>query len=305
MRIGIIIPNHNGERLLAKHLPGAVECGMESKIIVVDDASTDCSAQLVERMFAGITLIKRTKNGGFSVAANEGIRADDGEFAVLLNNDVEVTPGFLDPIMPLFRDDDVFAVSPRILLPNKGNLDEGAKTGFWHHGMLYMDQRQGLTEVSPILYATGCAAVYRRSMLDDLGGFSEIYSPFYREDADLGYRAWKRGWRSLYQPASSVRHEHSASISQIDRGFVDTIKARNGFFFIWRNIEDPGLLKRHHRWLPLVLAKNCLVGDRCLISGYRMARPYRDACDRARREDSTHRQLSDREIFDSVGAGLA
>jgi GT2 family glycosyltransferase len=303
--IDIVIPTYNGIQLLRQHLPSLLDCAPEASVTVVDDGSSDGSVEILRGEFPSVNVVARGANGGFSVTANEGIRASASEFVLLLNNDVDVTPGFLDPIMPLFDDDDVFAVSPRVLLPTKGNLDEGAKTGFWHHGMFYTGQREGVSEISPILYVTGCAAVYRRSMLEELGGFDEVYSPFYKEDADLGYRAWKRGWRSLYQPASSVRHEHSASISKVGRGFVDTIKARNAFFFVWRNIEDPELLRRHQRWLPLVIAKNCLTGDRCLLQGYRLARPYRGACDRARREDSTHRKLSDREIFDRVGVRTA
>lgn len=242
--ISAVIPNYNGATLLGELLPKIRETLSNLALTVVDDASTDGSADLLRERFADVNLIARSENGGFSAAANDGIRATKGDFVLMLNNDVELTPGFLDSIMPLFDDDSVFAVSPKIVLPRRGDLDEGAKTGSWHHGLFSTDQRQDVSNVEPIVYATGCAAVYRRSMLEALGGFDEAYSPFYWEDVDLGYRAWKRGWRSLYQPAGVVYHQHSASIARLDAGVTNRIKSRNGLLFIWRNIDDPGCLRR-------------------------------------------------------------
>jgi GT2 family glycosyltransferase len=167
--------------------------------------------------------------------------------------------------------------------------------------MFYADQEQGVTSVKPILYCTGCAVVYRRSMLENLGGFDESYSPFYWEDADLGYRAWKRGWKSLYQPACTVYHRHSASISKIPSDFTSVVKARNSLFFIWRNIEDRGLIAAHRRWLPFVLARRAGSGDTPFLKGWRQAFSRRAEASAARTRDAVSRKLSDREIFDFVG----
>lgn len=302
MAITVIIPSFNGCALLGERLPDVVSSLVGSfAIAVVDDASTDGSVEMLQREFPAVHVIARQTNGGFSAAVNDGIRATKGEFVVLLNNDVEVTPGFLEPIMPLFADESVFAISPRILLPSKEGIDEGAKTGRWHHGMLYTDQRQGVTEVAPVLYPNGCAAVCRRSMLEELGGFDEAYSPFYWEDADLGYRAWKRGWKSLYSPHALVYHQHSASIAKLDAKRTDMIKARNSLLFIWRNIEDEHLLRGHRRWLPLVLARRAAAGDSAFINGWREARRFGSECNQTRERDSGHRILSDEDIFRAVG----
>jgi len=140
-------------------------------------------------------------------------------------------------------------------------------------------------------------------MLEALGGFDEAYSPFYWEDVDLGYRAWKRGWRTLYEPRSVVYHQHSASISRWPRAFTDSIKARNGLFFIWRNIEDGGLLRRHRLWLPLVLARRACTGDLAFLRGWREAYSRKNEAVAARISDSRHRTLSDKSIFEAVGIG--
>jgi GT2 family glycosyltransferase len=302
VRISVVVPNYNGVALLERYLPSVViSLEGDCEVVVVDDASTDGTVKALRERFPDVKVIARQSNGGFSVAANDGIRVSDGEFVVLLNNDVEVAPGLLDPIVCLFEEESVFAVSPKILVPSRGNLDEGAKTGFWHHGLFYTDQRQGIGRVTPILYTSGCAAVYRRSMLESLGGFDEAYSPFYWEDADLGYRAWKRGWKSLYQPARTVKHKHSATIGKMDARSTDRIKARNGLFFIWRNIEDEELMGRHRRWLPVVLARRALSRDWPFVRGYKDALAGKDEAQAALERDSAHRKLSDREIFSRVG----
>lgn len=294
-----MIPTYKGWDHLHKCL--ARLDGLRDRTVVVDDGSNDDTVRMLEQAFPEVRAIARAENGGFSAAVNEGIRATDSEFVVLLNNDVEVQPGLLDPILPLFEDESVFAVSPRIILPGKGDIDEGCKTMVRHHGMFYSDQRQGVTEVTPILHATGCAAVYRRLMLDELAGFQEAYSPFYWEDADLGYRAWKRGWKSLYQPAATVFHQHSACIGSLDGGFTARVRARNSFFFIWRNIEDEELLRTHRRWLPLLLLKRAARGDRSFLLGWKDAFGRRSEAAAAAQHDSAHRKLSDREILQITG----
>ena len=304
-QLSIIIPNYNGAHLLQRCLSSVASSKANlEEVLVVDDAGTDGSVEMLREQFTQVRVIARETNGGFSVAVNEGIRSTSGEFVVLLNSDVEVTPGFLDTIMPLFQDETVFAVSPRILLPSRGGMDEGAKTGAWYHGMFYADQRQGVTEVTPILYTAGSATVYRRSMLEALGGFDEAYSPYYWEDTDLGFRAWKRGWRSLYQPLSTVHHGHSASISRMNVRRTNSIKARNSLFFIWRNIEDEGLLRQHRLWLPAVLLKRAVLCDTASLAGWTSALARRKEAALAKKLDSRHRRLSDREIFETVGVPL-
>ena len=303
----MVVPNWNGRDLLGRCLSALLSALPGERIIVVDDASTDGSVDFVRSRFPDVEIVARTYNGGFPAAANDGIRAAGScELILLLNNDVEPAPGLLDSIEPLFEDESVFAVTPRIVVPSRGGLDEGPTTGFWHHGMFYTGQRSSPSPESspgviPILYATGCAAVYRKAMLDELGGFDEAYSPFYWEDADLGYRAWKRGWKTLYQPACEVFHQHAASVSKLDPAFTDRIKARNALFFIWRNIEDRKLLAAHRRWLPLVLIRRYLAGDKAFVSGFVEARRRRAEAIQARARDSVHRRLSDVEIFDILG----
>ena len=295
--VSAVVPSLNGLELLRRSLPALVTALGAANVCVVDDAGSDGTIDMLRREFPEVRAIARETNGGFSVAVNQGIRAADADLIVLLNNDVEVSAGFLDPILPLFDDETVFAASPRILLPTRGNIDEGCKTGYWHRGVFYTSQKQGVSQVSPVLYSNGCASVCRRSMLAELGGFDEAYSPFYWEDTDLGYRAWKRGWKSLYQPGSTVVHQHSASISRFDPARTRRTQLRNAFMFVWRNIDDPTLIRSHRRWLPVVLARKAAERDWAWVLGWSEAFSRRRECVAARIQDSKTRRLTDAEIL--------
>lgn len=253
MSITIIIPTLDGLALLQKHLPAllAADGVGQAELIVVDDGGTDDTPRWLAAHVPQARVIRMDTSGGFSRACNAGIRAASGDSVVLLNNDVHVTPGFLAPLVrPLEADPLVFAVNASILIPGKDMLDEGQKHGAFHHGLFYVDclhdPARRAAQTAPTLYATACAAAFRRSMLDTLGGFDELFSPAYWEDVDLSYRALKRGWRVLYEPSSVVHHEHESTTARLDRRFLAMVRQRNQFFFVWKNIGDA-------RWLAASL----------------------------------------------------
>lgn len=295
--VGVVIPTYNGLELIKKCLDSLRD--FPGPVWVIDDCGTDNTAEIIRNCYPHVNLIRNDKNRGFSSTANRGIRACETDLVVLLNNDTEVTPDFPEQLCELFDDDNLFAVSPKIILPKLQNLDEGAKTGIWYHGIFYTDQESGVTHITPILYATGCAAVFRRSMLNQLGGFDEAYSPFYWEDADLGYRAWKRGWKTVYQPACTVYHTHSASISKLPNSRTHRIQIRNAMWFIWRNIDDASLAINHFLFFPFILLRKVLTGKYDFAVGMLMAIPGLGRCIKARNKDRVHRVLTDAQIMEA------
>lgn len=245
MRVSLIIPTFNGLSLLQKHLPVLLraEGVAEAELVIVDDGSADGTVEWLRANVPQAQVVALETNGGFSRACNAAIQASMGDALVLLNNDVAVEPGFLHPLLEALESfPDVFAVNARILLPGQEMLDEGEKHGWFHHGIFYVDCRRDPSHraqsTAPTLYATACAAAYRRSFVEQLGGFDELYSPCYWEDVDLSYRAWKRGWQVLYEPKSVVYHQHETTTARLDPRFTAMVKQRNGFVFVWKNISD-------------------------------------------------------------------
>lgn len=256
MDFSVIVLNWNGEELLRKNLPAVLEAVPDDiEMIVVDNGSTDgsikyvkeltgCGLQLkrAERKNAQsescsritVKLIENKTNLGFIRACHQGAKLAKGKFIVLLNNDVIPQKGFLDQILRHFDKPDVFAVS--FNEQKYGWAKIWWRGGFIHHGVGGIQRKPHFSA-----WASGGSAVFRKSMWKKLGGFDELYAPFYWEDFDLGYRAWKKGWRIIWEPKAIVAHKHESTISKLDSNYVRLIKERNQLLFIWKNISDPFL----------------------------------------------------------------
>lgn len=305
MNVSLIVPTFNGLSLLQKHLPALLAANgvAEAELIIADDGSDDGTVAWLREFVPRAAVIALGSNKGFSVACNTAIQAATGEFLVLLNNDVEVDPGFLAPLLRPFADDRlVFAVNSRILLPERKMLDEGEKTGGFHHGLFYVDCQRNpanrSTATAPTLYATACAAAYRRSMVENLGGFDDLYSPCYWEDVDLSYRALKRGWKVLYEPTSVVYHEHETTTGRLDKRFTAMVKHRNAFLFVWKNISDRRWLAANIALGPWVGLYHCLRDrDPAVLQGwFDAARAWRKIGIR-RRTEQRESVVTDRQIL--------
>ena len=266
MKISVIIPSWNGEKLLRKNLPKVLRVLPENtEVIVVDDGSTDGSVEFIKSLTSSrvnelrkkkkkknslitnslinnkelsIKLIENKKNRGFIYSCNQAVKEARGEFVVLLNNDVIPKKGFLDSALRHFEDSKVFAVS--FNEQQFGWAKIWWRGGFIHHGVGGTGRRAHISA-----WASGGSAVYRKSIWQELGGFDPLYHPFYWEDFDLGYRAWKAGYKIVWEPKAIVYHRHESTISKIDRNYVNLIRERNQLLFIWKNIDDFWLRLSH------------------------------------------------------------
>ena len=247
----IVIPNWNGRDLLEKYLHSVVEAAQAvpgSEVIVVDNGSTDGSAEFLHDYFPDVRLVALEKNLGFGGGSNVGFRAARNDVVVLLNSDMRVDRGLLKPLLDGFGDEQVFAVSCQIFFsdPSKPREETGLTQGWWENGALRVRHRidGAVTELFPCFYGGGGSCAFDRRKVLELGGFDEILRPFYLEDTDLGYQAWKRGWKVLYQPASVVYHEHRGTIGKkFSTGYIQSILHKNFALFCWKNIHEwPRLL---------------------------------------------------------------
>jgi GT2 family glycosyltransferase len=192
------------------------------EVVVIDNGSDDGSAEMVLKEYAKSTrfkleLVRNPDNRGFCAANNQGFAASDTEFVALLNNDAEAEPDWLGNLVGAFDGSpDVGMAASKILvhedprrIDKAGHLiyPDGQNRG---RGSGELDRGQ-YDRVEEILWPDGCAAMYRRAMLDEIGGFDEDFFA-YADDAELGLRARIAGWKCLYIPRSVVRHHRGATL---------------------------------------------------------------------------------------------
>jgi GT2 family glycosyltransferase/glycosyltransferase involved in cell wall biosynthesis len=260
----VVIPNWNGKDLLEKYIPSirkALAGNAANEILVVDNGSMDGSADFVRATFPDVTILALPRNLGFGGGSNAGFRAAKNDIVVLLNSDMRVAPDFLAPLLEGFRDPDVFAVSCQIFFtdPAKVREETGLTQGWWQDGSLRVRHRidDVVGDLFPCFYGGGGSCAFDRSKFLELGGFDRLLEPFYLEDTDLGYMAWKRGWKVLYQPRSVVFHEHRGTIGKkFTQEQIQAVLKKNYVLFCWKNIHEWPRLVSHFffAWAGAVLA---------------------------------------------------
>jgi len=222
-RVSVIVVNWNRLDLLRECLSSLANQTLTGfQVILVDNGSTDGSAEMAEAEFAGskrfgLQVIRNRENRGFCAANNQGIRASNSEYVALLNNDAEADPGWLEALLGAFaHGEDVGMAASKILvwedparIDKAGHLIylDGQNRG---RGSGELDQGQ-FRSLEETLWPDGCAAMYRRSMLKEIGGFDEDLFA-YADDAELGLRGRLAGWRCLYIAEAAVRHHRGATL---------------------------------------------------------------------------------------------
>ncbi len=283
MTVSIIIPNYNGGELLKKNLPKVFDAAkyhtqtfnQDIEIILVDDSSTDNSVQEIQnltlRLRSGreLKIIQNEKNLGFSSTANRGVKEATGEIVVLLNTDVIPQKNFLEPLIEHFKEPKVFAVGCMDKsIEGENTVLRGRGIGKWERGFLV--HARGEVDRTTTLWVSGGSGAFRKSIWDILGGFNELYNPFYWEDIDLSYRALKSGYKVIFEQKSIVVHKHEEGVikKKYSPSQIKTIAYRNQFIFVWENATDLDLQFFHLFWLPYHFIKSLLRGDLAFFLGF-------------------------------------
>ena len=204
-----------------------------------------------------LRLLRTEMNRGFAHACNLGISAAARPLIFLLNNDVRVNPECIAPLAAHFedRDEKVFAVHCRVTELSTGEVCGEGKIGSFERGFLRVHQSYAAGSSRKKLYsmfAGGGSAMFDRKRLIELGGFESLMSPYYWEDVELSYRAWKRGFEIHYEPSSEVSHRVSSTIGKLDRRSVRIIEQRNRIIYHWIHIQDWRFLLSHIVWVILL-----------------------------------------------------
>jgi GT2 family glycosyltransferase len=259
VKVSIVIPNYNGRHLLENNLPFVIETARhhndDTEIIVVDDASTDPSAEFILKTFPDVKLLVNEKNSGFAKTCQRGIKASSYPLLFLLNTDVIPEKDSLSILAENFKQGNVFAACPlmydehRNINPyccvkpifKKGRLSFAKQTNDFYHRAVAMG------DTYPIFYATAGNSMFSKDKFLALGGFDDLFHPFYCEDIDLGWMAWRRGWKSVFDPRTSVIHfSHGSISSTYKRKHVRMINKRNNMIMLWKNLFPTHLFWRYH-----------------------------------------------------------
>lgn len=246
-----MIPSWNSESQMKQNLPYvfAAAAKVDAEIIIVDDCSQqDNSAGYAKSLGEKVRLYEHKSNEGFSETVNHGVKMAGGDLIILINTDVKPNLDCFEKALKYFGDDSVYAVGF-----NSGEAWMGGewKNGLFHHFRVEPTDTNR-NSVNPSLWASGGQAAFDRRKWLTLGGMDLLYKPFYWEDTDMGYGAWKRGWQVLWGPDCKCVHDHGGSViaNNFTREFVMDTAERNQFLFIWKNISDPDFLFSHFLMLP-------------------------------------------------------
>ena len=247
--ISVVIPNYNGAHLFPLTLPSVFhalqQTGLPSEVIVVDDHSTDDSLTVLSRSFPQVLVVSNSKNSGFSITANHGVRTARYELVLLLNSDVRLESGYFNEQLPLLNDPKIFGVMGRIIGWDDDEVQDGAKYPYFHgvkiktSGNYLLRKEEEMRSGLPSMYLSGANALVRKEIFLALGGFNELFSPFYVEDYELSLRAWRLGYSCFYQHFSVCRHKTSSSVkARSSKIAVREIYNRNKMFLHSIHLEQ-------------------------------------------------------------------
>jgi len=296
-RVTFIMPTYNQRHLVDFCLPALLaEAGHRHRVLVVDDAGTDGTSEYIRQKYPAAQVLRLPENRGFAGAVRAGIAASDTPLFALINSDVQVRRPFLTPMLRWFAREDVFAVSSRIDLPD-GDLTETGKVVASFSGLVE-PHHLAPDRAGAILYAQGACSLFHRAQYEALGGLDTLYRPLYWEDLDLGYRAWRRGWRSVFEPAASVLHKRRAWMGSAHRrAYTDEIFLRNALLFVWKNVRDPRMLVQHVAYVAIRLLREVTAGEALMAHALLRAVPAAPAALSRRWRERRRGDLPDRDIL--------
>lgn len=296
-QVTFIVPNYNQRHLMDFCLPPLLaEAGNEHTVILVDDASTDGSASYVRTRYPQVRVVRLPRNRGFSGAVRAGIAACETPLFALINTDVQTRPGFLQAMLPHFGEAATFAVCSRIELPGGSQMETGNVAPAFS-GILE-PYHVPPTQTGPILYAGGASSIYHRARYHAIGGFETMYRPLYFEDIELGYRAWRRGWQSVFEPSASVWHQRRAWMGKrFGDAYANETFLKNALLFVWKNIRDRGLLAQHFAYVWARLVSEVLRGEGMMCRAVLRALPLAPWVMMKRWREHRRGDVSDRAIL--------
>jgi GT2 family glycosyltransferase len=307
-QVSVVILNWNGKKFLKDCLDSVLTQSYPNlEIIVVDNGSTDSSPKIIKRGYPSIKLIENQENQGFSKAANQGITEASGSHILSLNNDVVLSPSFVEEaVNAISKDERIGSVSGKLLKspPQNGTIDSAGHIIFKNR--LAFDRGDGETDAGQydsfeyVFGACAAAALYRREMLEDVKVkgeyFDEAFFAFL-EDVDLSWRAQLRGWKSVYVPNAVAYHYRGGTAVRRSK-LVEIHNYKNRYLMILKNDSFWGVLMNMHHFVATDTLKTGALLFRCpaaLLGWGEILKEVPNTLSK-RREIQKRRKVSQKEI---------
>lgn len=275
MKIAVVILNWNGKSLLEQFLPAVMKYSSEAKIYVADNASSDDSILFLKDNYPEITIIQNTENGGYAKGYNDALQHVVEPIYALVNSDIEVTEGWLAPILTEFESNSETAIiQPKILdYKNKDYFEyAGAAGGFidkygypFCRGRVFETlekDKQQYDDNTTIFWASGACLFIRKEVFQALNGFDESFFA-HQEEIDLCWRAFNLGYSAKYIASSIVYHVGGATL-QAYNARKTFLNFRNSLLMLLKNLPK-------NRLFPILFSRLVLDG----IAGIRFITQFK------------------------------
>jgi len=249
MKVSVVILNWNGKTLLETYLPSVLEHSKGAEIVVVDNHSTDASVAFVATHFPTVKIIKHSQNWGYAEGYNQALKQLDTDLFCLLNSDVRVSKGWLDPIVTHFKDHPTTAIAqPKILSDHQPNMFEyaGAAGGFldqfgfpFCRGRIFHSlekNNQQYEDTVPIFWASGACFFVRSRVFAELNGFDTDYFAHF-EEIDFCWRAAHNHHQSVCVGQSQVFHLGGATLPNSSAHKL-YLNIRNSLYTLLKNLPS-------------------------------------------------------------------
>jgi len=295
--ISTIIPVYKKTDVFLKNLKTNYPFIKETEIVIInDDPETSIKNLLKDYQ---VKLIENKVNLGFGKSINKGIKYSTKKFVFLLNSDVILSNSSFKNSIRLFDEEkNLFAVG--FAQTEKNNQIVGKNSIYWKNGFFRHKKAPNIF-FGKTAWAEGGSSIFSKEKFLELGGFDELYSPFYWEDIDISYRAWKKGYKVLFDPNILVEHHHESTISTyFSSKIIKKISYRNQLIFIWKNITDRNLIFSHFLLFIPNIINLLLKGEFDFISGFFSAVSKISKINKQRKNQIKSYLLTDKEVFNSI-----
>ena len=241
-KVTIVIPNYNGSGFIPECFDALKKQSTKDfDVIVVDNSSEDDSLEVIEKESEGLNVqvIELDNNYGFSRAVNEGIKATDAEYVILLNNDTHAGKRFVEKLVEKIEESEkIFSVQALMLQRDNPQKVDSSGDFFCALGWAFARGKDRpatkFNNSGDIFSSCAGAAIYRKKAFEYVGLFDDEFFA-YLEDVDLGYRARLSGYRNVFAPEAKVLHVGSGASGSRYNSFKVSLAARNALLLIYKN----------------------------------------------------------------------